>query len=247
MRTGRFSLWSAVTVLSLLASLTFGQTARADGTEQLVLNGPFNTFDYTLGTQNVGNPGGSGPIQGATLGGLAVTVYCIDIPDNVNVPGTYNSNYVSTAGTAVYNNPAGTGDYNTWASGNSLVTVNTATVAGEIAWLMNTYALSATTTTEQDALQAAIWTEIYGSKFSVTYPTTSQAAIYNQMLTYLSGVGSDSLSSALWLSPAGVNNTAVQALVAIYTTPEPSTFAIAALSGAGFIFYGLRRRKAKGA
>ena len=240
MRIGRFSPWPAVAVLSLIASLTIGQTTYAQTTETLVLGGPFNTFNYSLGSI-VGNPGGSGPIQGASLNGVTLAaVYCIDIPDQVTVPGTYTSNNVSTSGQAVYGTPS----VNTWASGNSLVTVaGSSTVAGEIAWLMNTYGYSATSAVQQDALQAAIWTEIYGSAFSVTNDgTATQTAIINQLAKYLTNVGTQSTASAVWLSPNGIGNAADQALVALYA-PEPSTFAIAAFSGAGFIFYGLRRRK----
>jgi len=67
------------------------------------------------------------------------------------------------------------------------------------------------------------------------------------MESYLNNLGTGTVSNFLWFSPNGVGNTADQALVAAYAAPEPSTFAIAGLGGAGFIFYGLRRRKAKGA
>ncbi len=237
MRTGRFSLWSAVAVLTLVASLTFGQTAHAQyTTESLTLGSNYNLFNFTLGSTSYGS---GGPIGPSSLGGSALAyVYCIDIPDSVPVGTTYANNSVTTTGKAVYGTPL----VNTWANSTNLVSVPN---AGKIAYLLAEYAAGATTAVKQDALQAAIWTEIYGSAFSVT--AAGQSAIITQLTTYLTGVGTGTVGNFLWLSPNGVGNTPIdQALVAAYV-PEPSTFAIGALSGAGFIFYGLRRRKAKGA
>jgi len=249
MRTGRFSLWSAVAVLSLLASLACEKRAHAQVTETLDLGGNYNSnFGYTL---NGNSYGGGGPIGPSSLGGVSLAyVYCIDIPDEINAPGTYSNNAVTTNGTAVYGSKS---LGNTWSNGTSLVNMPN---AGAIAWLLTHYGGTATTSTQQDALQAAIWTEIYdngnynnGAGPFVLTGGTGTGTVGAQMLTDLTGVGTDPVSNFLWLSPNGYNNdnTPLQALVAAYAAPEPSTFAIGALSGAGFIFYGLRRRKAKGA
>ncbi len=247
MRIKKFSLCSAVAVLTLVASLTCENRVNAQVTETLVLGPNYNgDFGYSL---NGYTYGGGGPIGPSSLGGVSLAyVYCIDIPDEVGVPATYTANTVTTNGTAVYGSPT---LGNTFANGNNLVGVPN---AGAIAWLLTTYASSATTSLQQDALQSAIWTEIYdngtytGTGAFVLSGGTGPGTVGALMLTYLTGVGSSPVSNFLWLSPNGVGNTPIeQALVAAYVTPEPSSFAIAALGGAGFIFYGLRRRKAKGA
>ena len=82
---------------------------------------------------------------------------------------TYNNNSVTTTGQAVY----GSLSVNTWASHDNhnnltdqLVSVPN---AAKIAYLLSNYGLSANSSAiDQDALQAAIWTEIYGSSFVIT-------------------------------------------------------------------------------
>jgi hypothetical protein len=197
MRTGRFSLWSAVAVLSLAASSAFEQAAHAQYTTvSLSLGSNYNSFNYSLG--GVAGTGG-GPISPSSLGGVPLAyVYCIDIPDDVPVGTTYANNSVTTTGKAVYGSPT----INTWANGTNLVNVPNASA---IAYLLGTYGLGATTAVQQDALQAAIWTEIYGASFQVT--AAGQSAIISQMNTYLAGVGSGNVANFLWFSPNGVGNT----------------------------------------
>ncbi len=240
MRTRRFYTWCAVALLSLAATLAGEKRSHAQVTETLNLGGNYNSdfgWSLTLGSNTYS--GGGGPIGPSSLGGNNLSyVYCIDIPDEVNVPATYSNTTVTSNGTAVY------GSANPFSNGNNLVSVPN---AGAISWLLGQYALGATTTTEQDALQAALWVEIYddGTYSSSGAFTVPAGDVYNQMLTYLTNVGTAPTSDVFWLSPAGSGNTPDQALVA--GTPEPSTFLIAGLSGAGFVFYGLRRRKAMGA
>lgn len=241
MRTRRTYTWCAVALLSLAATMAGEKRSHAQVTETLNLGGNYNgNFGYTL---NGTSYGGGGPIGPSSLAGNNLSfVYCIDIPDEINVPGTYSNTTVTSNGTAVY------GSGNSFASGNSLVSVPN---AGAISWLLGQYALGATTSTQQDALQSAIWTEIYdngtytGSGAFVLTGDAITNGILAQMQTYLTNVGTAPTSDVFWLSPNGQGNSAVQALVA--GTPEPSTFLIAGLSGAGFVFYGLRRRKAMGA
>jgi hypothetical protein len=197
----------------------------------------YNNFGYTLDGTTYG---GGGPIGPSTLNGSSVPwVYCIDIPDEIGVGATYANNTVTTNGTAVYGTPS----KNPWANGTNLVSVPN---AGAIAWLLDKYANGATTALQQNGLQAALWKEIYGSRFVVTDPSVNA-----QMNTYLTGVGSDPVSNEFWLSPNGVGNTPiVQALVTsngeniqITGAPEPSTMAIAGLGAVGFLAYGWKRRK----
>ena len=243
MRANRSSLWSAATALGLLASLACGNRAHAD---DLNLGGNFNSFDWTLTvgtTTTVG--GGSGSISVSYLNGKVLPwVYCIDIPDNVDVPKDYNTTVVTHDGTATFS--AG----NPWAGipGTTLVG-GSATIAGQVAWILDNYANAANTPALQEAVQAAIWKVIYGSDFTVQDSSVNTAM--NNILTALGG-NTASVGSVLWLSPDGNGQNGAagpgvyQALVTA-AVPEPSTFAIASLCGAGFVFYGLRRRKAMGA
>ncbi len=243
MRIKKFSLCSAVAVLSLVASLTCENRVHAQVTETLVLGSGYNSnFGYTL---NGSSYGGGGPIGPSSLGGASLAyVYCIDIPDEVGVGTSYTANTVTTNGKAVYGNKAAG---NTWANGTSLVNVPNALA---VANLLASFAGGANTALLQDGLQAAIWAAIYdGGSSTNTGPfVVNDSSVLTQMQYDLTHVGNGaSVSSFVWLSPNGVNNTPIDQALVGYIVPEPSTFAIAALGGAGFIFYGLRRRKAKGA
>jgi len=251
MRTDRCSLWSAVTVLGLLASLACENRARADN--DLNLGGNFNSTPFY--TFNGGIPGGGGPISPSTLNGVALPyVYCIDIPDNVYVPVDYKHSKVTNNGTAIVG--SGNPQYN---GGGLALTPN----AGYIASLLSQYALAANigtpaqTTILQDGLQAAIWSEIYGLSTSPSsgFYVAPGTAVYIQMEKDL-GTASNAtnlISSFYWLSPGDGGSTIYQALVtanvggATLTAPEPSTFAIAGLGAMAFVAYGLRRREALGA
>jgi len=244
MRIKKLSLWSAVAVLSLVASLACEKRVHAQVTETLVLGSGYNSnFGYLL---NGVSYGGGGPIGPSTLNGQSLSyVYCIDIPDEVGVGATYTQNTVTLNGTAVYGHAA---QGNTWANGTNLVSVPN---AGAVAFLLANYAAGATTTLQQDGLQAAIWTEIYGAGGTPTtgfyIDPTSATGI--QMATYLTGVGTAAVSGFVWLSPNGVCNQPIdQALVgnnpnSQSIVPEPSTFAIAGLGALGFMAYGWKRRK----
>ncbi len=251
MRTGRFSLWSAFTALGLLASLACGTRAHAN---DLNLGGSFNSGGFY--TFDGSSPGGGGPINTSYLNGVQLPyVYCIDIPDNVNVPVDYPKSTVTNNGMAIVG--SGNPQYN---NGGLALTPN----AGTIAWLLTQYALTATTTTKQDALQAAIWTAIYGYNTPGYALVVTNSAVFQQMQTdlgnnpnsstvTLANAGTASVSNFYWLSPGDGSSAIYQALVtanvggATLTTPEPSTFAIAGLGAMAFVAYGLRRRKALGA
>jgi len=245
MRIGKFSLCTAVAVLSLVASLTGANQAHAQTTtgNDLNLGGNYNVFNWTL--SGIASNEGGGAITPSTLNGVSLPwVYCIDIPDNVGVPADYNNTRVSTDGTANF------GAGNTWAGTPGITLAGgSATIAGQVAWILDNYADAAIgSATAQEAVQAAIWKQIYGSAFTVqdTGVNTAMGAI----LTAL-GSNTAALSSVLWLSPNGNGHNGAagpgleQALVTA-AVPEPSTLAIASLCGAGFVFYGLRRRKAMG-
>ena len=272
MRNSGFKVWTAVAVLGLLASLACENRARAD---DLYLGGTYNSFDWQLtqtvgsGTTIIAQNEGGGSISPSTLNGVALPwVYCIDIPDNVGVPADYNTTAARFNGMAAYSSG------NLWPGTPGLTYAGgSAPIAGQIAYILDNFANAANVgktsqvvKLQQEAVQAAIWTLIYNNNpltptisFTVTDSTVATAA--GNILTAAAGQTA-SLSSVVWLSPNGngLNGAAspdstgspYQALVTggnseviTSVTPEPSTFAIATLCGAGFVFYGLRRRKAE--
>ncbi len=218
MTVDRFKVWSAVAALALLASAVSENQARAD---DLQLGGNYNAFSWTLntGSFSASNEGG-GSISPSYLNGVALPwVYCIDIPDNVDVPGDYSHTTVTTNGTAWF------GSHNPWTGGTAGVYTagGSATIAGQIAWILDHYANSASTPAEQEAVQAAIWKVEYGSAFTVQDSGVNTAM--NAILTAL-GSNTDAVSNIFWLSP---NGSGEQALVTA-AVPEPSTFAIAGVA-----------------
>lgn len=255
MRIKKFSLWSAVAVLGLVASLTCENRVHAQVTtgNDLYLGGSYNTFAWTLynssGSVIAANEGG-GAITPSTLNGASLPwVYCVDIPDNVYVPANYNNTTVTTNGTVTVTsaNPGGGGTAGTYYVGNS------ATIAGQIAWILDNYANAAIGNTgKEEAVQAAIWKVIYGTDFTVPVQDSVNIAM-NTILSAMKGQTA-AVNSVYWLSPGDAGSSTIyQALVtanvggATLTAPEPSTFAIAGLGAMAFVAYGLRRRKALGA
>jgi PEP-CTERM motif len=257
MRSRRFSLRSVVAVLSLVASLGFASEAHAQITygNDLNLGGTYPTtpnyfsFDGTVG-------GSGGSITPSSLNGYTLPyVYCIDVADNVGVPADYKNSGVSLTGQVVYT--INSGHPGTTPIGTTTNGITTLTNANYIAGLLNTYgAAAAGNITKEDALQAAIWTEVYGydnSQKSGFYVIDSNPQVYNQMLTYLglpqgtttvvgTSAPSAAVSSAVWLTPSSDGSpSGLQALVT--TVPEPSTFAIAGVGALGFLGYGWKRRK----
>ena len=101
--------------------------------------------------------------------------------------------------------------------------------AGEVAWLLDTYAAGATSSDAEGALQAAIWHVIYSS--SVTTGSSNDATMIADYNADLAALGSNTaaLNTVTWLSPSNGNGAAEQGLVT--ATPEPSTL--------GMMFVGL--------
>jgi len=249
LRIKKFSLWSAVAVLGLVASLTCENRVHAQVStgNDLYVGGNYNTFDWTL--KGIAANEGGGAITPSTLNGASLPwVYCVDIPDNVYVPANYNNTSVTTNGTVTVSSadPGGGGTAGTYYVGNS------ATIAGQVAWILDNYANAAIgNTSAEEAVQAAIWKVIYGAAFTV-----QDFGVNFAMNSILKALGSNTaaVNSVYWMSPGDAGSSTIyQALVtanvdsATLTAPEPSTFAIAGLGAMAFVAYGLRRRKALGA
>src|SRR5271157_2862935 len=203
MRTDRLSLWSAVTVLGLLARLACGTWARADN--DLNLGGNFNSGGFY--TFNGSSPGGGGPISPSTLNGVALPyVYCIDIPDNVYVPVDYKHSTVTNNGYAIVG--PGNPQYN---NGGLALTPH----AGYIASLLSQFGTGATTTLKQDGLQAAIWDEIYGYGTANSGFYVTDSNVLAQMNADLAKAtnATNLISSFYWMSPGDGSSAVYQALV----------------------------------
>jgi len=266
----RFSLWSAAAVLGLLASLACGTRAQADN---LNLGGSFNGgYFYTF---NGDSPGGGGPVDTSYLNGTQLPyVYCIDIPDIVYVPVDYPNTKVTNNATVIIGNTGGSNPGNTdppWVPVTPGSDVYTVPNAEAIAKLLTLYGLQAGSSVPgpgqgsallQDALQAAIWTEIYNRGVAAGNPGggnpsvnpsavffVTDPATYNQMVTDLAGIVNETdvpLSNFFWLSPS-VNGSDVNQALVTSAAPEPSSFAIAGLGALAIAAYGLRRRGTLGA
>jgi hypothetical protein len=139
-------------------------------------------------------------------GNLLPYLYCVQIEVDINVPGTYSvaiTNNGEIFGTPINN-------------------------AGEVAYLLNTYAPTATTVDQQGALQAAIWKTIYGSNYDIT--SNNPADMLTDYNTYMTNVGTDPVSTVEWISPSNGDGSHAQGLITS-AVPEPSAIFLAAVAG----------------
>ena len=174
-------------------------------------NGGINITGGYLGAGTASEGGGS--IGPSTLNGTALPwVYCVDIPDTVNVPADYTNAVVTNngmiAGSSSNNSAGGLQGYT---SNGALATVNNAVA---VAWLVHTFGAGASGYDAQVGLQAAIWNQIYG--VSLTSGNTAGAiAAYNYDLAQLAAAGSlpNYVSEFAWLSPNGNDSNVMQGLI----------------------------------
>jgi hypothetical protein len=169
--------------------------------DTLVLGGAYPTFSYSYNNINghSGTGGGSGSIDPSTLNGIALPwVFCTQIEVDISVPGTFDTTVSNS--TSIAN-------------------------ADKVAYLLQSYAHVGMSSLEMTTLQAAIWHEIYGDKF--TPISGYNSALYG---TYIAAAltGNGDVSKFAWLSPA-IGTTQYQALVT--QVPEPS---LILLLGIGF-------------
>jgi hypothetical protein len=167
------------------------------------------------------------PPNFASIDGIALPyMYCVEIFTDIGVQGTYGVDLSTTGivhGALVPN-------------------------AGEIAWLIDNFAASATTQDQQEGLQAAIWQQVYGAAFSVD-PVNTGAGIYANYQADILALGSNTapVSDLLWISPYNGDGSPAQGQVTSFGTrvPEPSTIALLGLGACCFVGVRLRKRFAR--
>lgn len=174
-----------------------------------------------------------GPVGPSTLDGVPLEyVYCVDLYRDVYVPVTYPDTVVTNNG-VIY--------------GNSTPVNN----AAQIAWLLYTYAATATTKDQQAALQVAIWHEEYNGNVSLNqkYAPSTQYSYYSAYLTSL-GSNTGNVGNFLWMTPTDSSGIEYQAQVGVEvgasptvdvsSVPIPSSVYLLGLGLAGSI--GLKQR-----
>ena len=167
----------------------------------------------------------AGSIDGSTLGGDPLEwLYCVDLFKNVTVGGNYYNTEVSTTGD-IYGTPLNHKE--------------------DVTWLLYNYATDATTLVSQ-ALQAAIWTTIYGPTYDLSNSDPAYSTYYD-MLTVLHGENTSGVDVSdydyLWISPREGTNYDFQGLVGVKASPVPVPAAVWLL-GSGLVgLVGVKRRK----
>ena len=106
-------------------------------------------------------PGGIGPLQSLAF------LYCLDIPDHVTLGTTYTKTNATNDGTVTMSVPKeSTAVGPPFQDDSALVDPYSNQVAGQIAWLLNQYGTGGQNTVAVEGLQEAIWTVVYGQKFT---------------------------------------------------------------------------------
>jgi hypothetical protein len=184
---------------------------------------------------------GGGSIGPSKLNGyLLPWVYCVDLPDTVNVPADYPNAVVTHDGTIAGSQANSTdGGIAGYTSNGALATVSNAV---QVAWLAHTFAAGASGYDAQVGLQAAIWHEIYGVSLCLTCGNSPGAVTdYNFDIAALIAAGSlpNYVGDFAWLSPNGNDPNVMQGLL----TPIPDGGMTLMLLGGTLVGVGTLRRK----
>lgn len=181
--------------LLALAAMLCGSFAFADDLDLGPNYVPVTVLEFGVGVTNVGG----GPITISSLNGSQLAyVYCVGFFTDVYVPDDYDDTTVATNG--VVNGAA----------------VNN---AGEIAWLLDNFALASLgNTIDEQALQAAIWSVEYNNTAVTGEPVItgdSTQPYYSQYEADLAALGSNTaaLNTIDWFSPGNGSGTVYQGLV----------------------------------
>jgi hypothetical protein len=221
--------WTTLTGFAVTAVLASSNRASADS---LYLGSSYQTIsNITLVAYETNVQVGGGSINTSSLNGIQLPyVYCAQIEVDVSVGTTYSQTQVTN--NATFNN-AGSGPTRSFST----------SIAGQIAWLMDNKAPTATTMDEQSGLQDVIWKTIYGSNFTLNVSGTSSGA-WTAYTADLHALGSNtaSISDVLWLSPSSDGQNFSQDLITS-AAPEPASLTLLGIGIACMAGYSWRRRK----